>query len=72
MLETYQPVKVTPVLEECCIKDCDHRGMVRCYACHELTCLQHMQKLPKSFKEGIVTMCEDCANRHRDASCSYS
>ena len=72
MLDVYQSVQVTPVLEECCIKDCATPGLVRCYVCQELACQDHMQKLPKSFKEGLVTMCEDCANRHRDANCIYS
>jgi hypothetical protein len=72
MLDIHQSVKITPVLEECCLRECDRLGMVRCYACHELVCLQHRQKLPKSFKEGIVTMCEDCANRHRESACTYA
>ncbi len=70
MLGIYHTTKVTPALEECCIRACDRLGMVRCYGCHELVCLQHMQKLPKNFKEGIVVMCADCASRHRELTCS--
>ena len=70
MLITQHDITVTPVLDECCIRACNRSGMVMCYACHELVCLQHMQKLPKSFKEGIVVMCADCANRHRESTCS--
>lgn len=68
MLAIQHTTKVTVVLGDCCMRACDRPGMVRCYACHEMTCLQHMERLPKSFKEGIVVMCADCANRHREST----
>lgn len=68
MLAIQPTTRANVILEECCMRTCDRLGMVKCYACHELVCLEHMEKLPKSFKEGIVVMCADCANRHREST----
>jgi hypothetical protein len=68
MLAIQHNTKAIVLLEECCMRACGRPGMVVCYACHELVCLPHMQRLPKSFKEGIVVMCADCANRQREST----